>query len=72
MPEVELLATGEGDYRHQDPDALRAWTRDRRRAIVAETTTTPALRRPVADRADVSFGFSSFPRGPLVGRTGRG
>jgi hypothetical protein len=30
MPEVELLATGEGDYRLHDPDTLRAWMRDRK------------------------------------------
>ena len=25
MSEIELLATGEGDYRLHDPDAIRAW-----------------------------------------------
>jgi hypothetical protein len=68
MPEVELLATGEGDYRHHDPDVLRAWTRDRpRRGFVGETTTAAdAASRRVADGDDVSFDPSSFARGPLV------
>jgi hypothetical protein len=30
MPEVELLATGEGDYRHRDRDIIRAQTCDRK------------------------------------------
>jgi hypothetical protein len=68
MPEVELLAIGEGDYRHHDPDVLRAWTRDRkRRGFVDETTTTAdAVSRRVADGDDVPFDLSSFARGPLV------
>ncbi len=42
MPEIELLATGEGDYRLHDPDALRAWMRDRKRRDLVDKTTTAA------------------------------
>ena len=68
MPDVELLATGEGDYRLHDPDALRAWMRDRKRRDFVDKTTTAAeaVRRLVADGDYVSFDFSSFTRGPLV------
>jgi hypothetical protein len=56
MPEVELLATGEGDYRLHDPDALRARSRDRKRRGLADRTTTAAdaVRRLVAAGAPVS------------------
>ncbi len=68
MPEVELLATGEGDYRHHDPDVVRAWVRDRKRRDVVDTTTTgaDAVSRLVADGADVAFDVSSLTRGPVV------
>jgi hypothetical protein len=68
MPEIELLATGEGDYRLHDPDAIRAWMRDRKgRALVDKTTTAAeAVGRLVADGDYVSLDFSSFTRGPLV------
>jgi hypothetical protein len=80
MPEVELLATGEGDYRLHDPDALRAWMRDwNRRDFVDETTAAAAevVRRLVVDGDYVSFDFSSFTRGEIdpertiIGRTAR-
>ena len=65
---LELLATGEGDYRLHDPDALRAWMRDRKRRDFVDKTTTAAeaVRCLVADGDYVSFDFSSFTRGPLV------
>jgi hypothetical protein len=68
MPEVELLATGEGDYRLHDPDTLRAWMRDRKRRELVDKTTTAAdaVRRLVVDGDYVSFDFSSLTRGPLV------
>ena len=68
MPEVELLATGEGDYRLHYPDALRAWMPDRkRRDFVDETTAAAeAVRRLVGDGDNVSFDLSSFRRGPLI------
>src|SRR5262245_985070 len=68
MPEVELLATGEGDYRLHDPDALRAWMRDpKRRDLVDKTTTAAdAVGRLVADGDGVSFDYASFTRGPLL------
>jgi glutaconate CoA-transferase subunit A len=68
MPEVELLATGEGDYRLHDPDSLRAWMRDRKRRDFVDKTTTAAeaMGRLVSDGDYVSFDFSSFTRGPLV------
>src|SRR5262245_29300107 len=67
MPEVELLAAGEGDYRLHDADALRAWMRDRKRRDFVDKTTTAAdaVGRLVADGDYVSFDFSSFARGPL-------
>jgi hypothetical protein len=42
MPEVELLAAGEGEYPLQDPDALRAWMRDRKAREFVDKTTTAA------------------------------
>jgi hypothetical protein len=47
MPEVELLATGEGDYRHHDPDVLRAGcaTVERRDFVDKTTTAADAVRR---------------------------
>jgi glutaconate CoA-transferase subunit A len=68
MPELELLVSGEGDYRFHDPDALRAWIRDRkRRDFVDETTTAAdAESRLVGDGDYVSLDFSSSTRGPLV------
>ena len=51
MPEAELLATGEGEYRLHDPDTLRAWMRDRKRRDLVDKTTTAAdaVGRLVAD-----------------------
>lgn len=68
MPEVELLATGEGEYRFHDPDVIRAWMRDRKRRDLVDKTTTAAdaVGRLVADGDYVSFDFSSFTRGPHV------
>ena len=67
MPEVELLATGEGDDRHHDPDVVRARVRDRKRRDVVDTTTgADAVSGLVADGVDVAFGVSSFTRGPIV------
>jgi hypothetical protein len=50
MLEVELLATGERDYRRHDPDGLRAWMRDRKRRDFVDRTTiaAEAVRRLVA------------------------
>jgi hypothetical protein len=42
MPELDLLATGEGDYRLHDPDALRAWMRDRKRRDFVDRMATAA------------------------------
>ena len=68
MPEAEVLATGEGEYRLHDPDTLRAWMRDHKRRDLGDKTTTAAdaVGRLVADGDYVSFDFSSFTRGPLV------
>lgn len=56
MPDIELLATGEGDYRLHDPDTLRAWMRDRKRRDLVDKTTTAAdaVGRLVADGDYVS------------------
>jgi hypothetical protein len=76
MPEVELLATGEGDYRLHDPDALRARRRDRKQRDLVDKTTTAADAAGclLAGEDSVSFG-SSFAPGPralgiLSGRSG--
>lgn len=68
MSAIELLASGVGEYRLQDPDALRAWMRDRKRREFVDKTTTArdAVARLVADGDYVSFDFSSYTRGPLV------
>jgi acyl CoA:acetate/3-ketoacid CoA transferase alpha subunit len=68
VAEIELLATGIGEYRLQDPDALRAWMRDHKRRDLVDKTTTArdAVARLVADGDYVSFDFSSYTRGPLV------
>ena len=68
MSAIELLASGVGEYRLHDPDALRAWMRDRKRREFVDKTTTAqeAVSRLVADGDYVSFDFSSYTRGPLV------
>jgi acyl CoA:acetate/3-ketoacid CoA transferase alpha subunit len=67
VTDIELLASGVGEYRLQDPDALRAWMRDRKRREFADKTTTAqeAVSRLVEDGDYVSFDFSSYTRGPL-------
>jgi glutaconate CoA-transferase, subunit A len=64
---IELLASGVGEYRLHDPDALRAWMRDRKRREFVDKTTTAAeaVARLVEDGDYVSFDFSSYTRGPL-------
>jgi len=68
LPEIDLLAAGIGEYRLQDPDALRAWMRERKRREFLDKTTSAgeAVGRLVADGDYVSFDFSSYTRGPLV------
>jgi glutaconate CoA-transferase subunit A len=64
---IELLTSGVGEYRLHDPDALRAWMRDRKRREFVDKTTTAAeaVARLVEDGDYVSFDFSSYTRGPL-------
>jgi hypothetical protein len=63
MPERELLAAGEGDYRLHDPDDLRAWMRDRTRPSFVDQTTAaakagwPPGRRPAMGHV---VDFSSY------------
>lgn len=68
MPTVELLSSGSGEFRLQDPDELRAWMRDRKRREFVDKTATAqeAVARLVADGDYVSFDFSSYTRGPLA------
>lgn len=68
MPEIELLASGIGEYRLHDPDALRAWMREQKRRDFVDKTMTAqeAVSRLVADGDYVSFDFSSYTRGPLA------
>jgi hypothetical protein len=61
MPEVELLATGEGDYRLHDPDALRAWMRDRKRRDFVDKTTTAAQAVGCLAAADATCRSISTP-----------
>jgi hypothetical protein len=62
MPETKLLATGEGEYRLDAPDTLRAWMRDRKRRAHAQRTTIPA---EAVGRLGVEPGH------PVIGRTAR-
>ena len=68
MPDIRILAEGAGEYRLHDPDAIRAWMRDRKRREFADKTATAAeaVSRLVADGDYVSFDFSSYTRGPHV------
>jgi glutaconate CoA-transferase subunit A len=70
LPSVEILSSGVGDFRLQDPDELRAWMRDRKgRDFVDKTATAQeAVARLVADGDYVSFDFSSFVRNTMGGR----
>lgn len=65
---MDVLAQGVGDFRFTEPDAIRAWMRERKRREFVDKTlaAAEAVRRFVADGDYVSFDFSSFTRGPLV------
>ncbi len=65
---MDTLYEGVGEFRFTDPDAVRAWMRDRKRREFVDKTLSEAeaVRRFVADGDYVSFDFSSFTRGPLV------
>jgi hypothetical protein len=72
MPEIELLAAGEGDYRLHAPDALRAWMRDRHgRDLVDQTAPAAGAAGRLDGVGDcASFCFSSFdPAQVALGRT---
>ena len=64
---MEVLSAGLGEFRFTEPDAIRAWMRDRKRRDFVDKTLTmvEAVRRFVADGDYVSFDFSSYTRGPL-------
>jgi len=63
---MEVLVAGQGEFRVDDPDAVREHMRDRKaRALVNKVMDeAEAVRRFVADGDYVSFDFSSFTRGP--------
>ena len=64
---MEVLSAGLGEFRFTEPDAIRAWMRDRKRRDFIDKTLTAgeAVHRFVADGDYVSFDFSSYTRGPL-------
>ena len=63
---MDVLLSGAGEFRVDDPDAVREHMRDRKaRAMVNKVMeAAEAVRRFVADGDYVSFDFSSFTRGP--------
>ena len=65
---MDVLLAGVGEFRVDDPDAVREHMRDRKaRALVDKVMDAgEAVRRFVADGDYVSFDFSSFTRGPAV------
>ena len=65
---MNVLFSGQGEYRLDDPDAIRAWMRDHKRREMVDKTMAAgeAVARLVADGDYVSFDFSSFTRGPAV------
>jgi acyl CoA:acetate/3-ketoacid CoA transferase alpha subunit len=65
---VETVSAGVGEFLFREPDAIRAWMRERKRRDFVDKTLTAAeaVSRFVADGDYVSFDFSSFTRGPLV------
>jgi hypothetical protein len=75
MPEVELLATGEGDYRLHAPDTLRAWMRHRTRRVVVDQTTSAAdaVARPAPPAAGELEILRDHidPARTLIGRTAK-
>jgi len=66
MPEAERLAIGEGEYRLQGSDALRAWMHDRKRDDLGDQTTTAAdaVGRPIGAAHGISDDSSSLTRRP--------
>jgi len=65
---VETVSAGVGEFLFREPDAIRAWMRERKRRDFVDKTLTAAeaVSRFAADGDYVSFDFSSFTRGPLV------
>ena len=63
---MDVLLSGGGEFRVDDPDAVREHMRDRKaRTMVNKVMdAAEAVRRFVADGDYVSFDFSSFTRGP--------
>jgi len=63
---MDVLLSGVGEFRVDDPDAVREHMRDRKnRALVNKVMDeAETVRRFVADGDYVSFDFSSFTRGP--------
>ncbi|MBI4560842.1 MAG: CoA transferase subunit A [Candidatus Rokubacteria bacterium] len=65
---METVSAGVGEFLFREPDAIRAWMRERKRRDFVDKTLTAAeaVSRFAADGDYVSFDFSSFTRGPLV------
>jgi acyl CoA:acetate/3-ketoacid CoA transferase alpha subunit len=65
---MDVLLSGAGEFRVDDPDTVREHMRDRKaRAMVHKVMdAAEAVRRFVADGDYVSFDFSSFTRGPAI------
>ncbi len=64
---MEVLLAGQGEFRVDDPDAVREHMRDRKARVLVNKVVdeAEAVRRFVADGDYVSFDFSSFTRGPV-------
>ncbi len=65
---MNVLFSGEGEYRFMDPDDYREWVRENKTRDFVDKTMTEqeAVARFVHDGDYVSFDFSSFTRGPLA------
>src|SRR5574341_1840914 len=65
---MDVLLSGVGEFKVDDPDAVREHMRDRKARALANKVVdaAEAVRRFVADGDYVSFDFSSFTRGPAV------
>src|SRR5574341_1563968 len=64
---MDVLLSGQGEFRVDDPDAVREHMRDRKARTLTDKVMdeAEAVRRFVADGDYVSFDFSTFTRGPV-------
>src|SRR5574341_1506461 len=64
---MDVLLSGQGEFRVDDPDAVREHMRDRKARTLTDKVMdeAEAVRRFVADGDYVSFDLSTFTRGPV-------